>query len=98
MAADDRTPAARAFTNVDAVVNVVGEEINQRLTDEAKQRIRESRVTASRNLLQGIAALEKRRRPSSVSRRSAITARRGAKILDEESQPGEGFGSELPVE
>jgi uncharacterized protein len=91
-------PPPDAFTDVDAVVNVVGEEINQRLTDEAKRRIRESRVTASRNLLQGIAALETR--PKTFIGQSAIGyyGERGAKILDEESQPGEGFGSELPVE
>jgi hypothetical protein len=91
-------PPPEAFTDVDAVVNVVGEEINQRLTDPAKQRIRASRVTASRNLLQGIAALEKR--PKTFIGQSAIGyyGERGDRILDEESEPGEGFGSELPVE
>ena len=91
-------PPPEAFADVDTVVNVVGEEINQRLTDEAKRRIRESRVTASRNLLQGIAALETR--PKIFIGQSAIGyyGERGAKVLDEESQPGEGFGSELPVE
>ena len=48
-------PPAEAFDEVDGVINLIGEEINQRLTDAAKQRIRESRVTATRNLLQGIA-------------------------------------------
>src|SRR5688572_30312128 len=49
-------PPAEAFEEVDAVVNLVGEEINQRLTEDAKRRIRESRVTAARNLIQGIEA------------------------------------------
>src|SRR5215210_7263274 len=49
-------PPPEALAEVDGVVNLVGEEINQRLTDAAKERIRESRVTASRNLVQGIAA------------------------------------------
>ena len=91
-------PPPQAFTDVDAVVNVVGEAINQRLTDDAKRRIRGSRITASRNLLQGIATLEKR--PKTFIGQSAIGyyGERGAKILDEESQPGEGFGSELSVE
>ena len=39
-AANERPPAA-AFEGVDAVVNLIGENINQRLTDEAKERIRD---------------------------------------------------------
>ena len=53
--ANERPPAA-ALDGVDAVVNLVGEEINQRLTDEAKQRIRESRVRATKNLVDGMLA------------------------------------------
>ena len=91
-------PPPEAFEDVDGVVNLIGEEINQRLTDEAKKRIRESRVTAARNLIQGIKAAETK--PSVFIGQSAIGyyGDRGAKILDEESQPGEGFAAELPVE
>lgn len=91
-------PAPEAFDQVDAVVNLIGEEINQRLTDDAKTRIRESRVTAAHNLIQAISALE--RPPATFIGQSAIGyyGDRGAKMLDEESQPGEGFGAELPVE
>jgi uncharacterized protein (TIGR01777 family) len=53
--ASERPPEA-AFEDVDAVVNLVGEEINQRLTDEAKQRIRDSRVRATKNLVDGMLA------------------------------------------
>src|SRR5688572_21892732 len=49
-------PPAEAFAGVDAVINLVGEEINQRLTDEAKQRIRDSRVRGTHNLVDGILA------------------------------------------
>src|SRR4029450_7515568 len=48
--------APGALDGVDGVVNLVGEEINQRLTDQAKVRIRESRLLGTRNLLQGIRA------------------------------------------
>jgi uncharacterized protein (TIGR01777 family) len=91
-------PPPEAFAEVDAVVNMVGEEINQRLTEAAKQRIRESRVSAAHNLLQGIAALEAR--PGIFIGQSAIGfyGDQGAKILDEESEPGEGFGAEVPLE
>jgi uncharacterized protein len=91
-------PPAEAFDHVDAVVNVVGEEINQRLSEANKRRIRESRVTASRNLIQGIKARE--RPPKVFVGQSAIGyyGDRGAAIVDEESDRGEGFIAQLPVD
>src|SRR5919109_506318 len=52
-ATTERPPEA-ALDGIDGVVNLIGEEINQRLTDQAKIRIRESRLTSTHNLLQGI--------------------------------------------
>ena len=52
----ERPPAA-AFEGVDGVVNLLGEKINQRWTDEAKQRIMESRRTGTHNLIGTIAGL-----------------------------------------
>jgi uncharacterized protein len=49
-------PPAEAFADVDAVVNLIGENINQRLTDEAKRRISDSRVRATKNLVDGMLA------------------------------------------
>src|SRR5215208_3526548 len=46
-------PPAEAFAGVDCVVNLVGEEINQRWNEEVKQRIRESRIRATKNLVDG---------------------------------------------
>jgi uncharacterized protein len=91
-------PPAEAFDHVDAVVNVVGEEINQRLSEANKRRIRESRVTASRNLIQGIKAVEQP--PKVFVGQSAIGyyGDRGAAIVDEESDRGEGFIAQLPVD
>jgi uncharacterized protein len=91
-------PPPEALDGVDGVVNLVGEEINQRLTDAAKVRIRESRLVGTRNLLQGIEASSTT--PSVFVGQSAIGyyGDRGAKILDEESQPGEGFPSEITVD
>ncbi|MBM3666944.1 MAG: TIGR01777 family protein [Actinobacteria bacterium] len=96
-AASERPPP-EALEGADAVVNLIGEEINQRLTDGAKQRIRESRVTAAHNLLQGIEAM--RERPATFVGQSAIGyyGDRGAQLLDEDSEPGSGFAAELPVE
>ncbi|MFN2612293.1 MAG: TIGR01777 family oxidoreductase [Solirubrobacterales bacterium] len=91
-------PPAETFDQVDAIVNLVGEEINQRLTDEAKKRIRDSRVTAAHNLIQGVQASGAK--PKVFVGGSAIGyyGDRGAKILDEESHKGEGFGADLPAE
>jgi uncharacterized protein len=91
-------PPADALAGVDGVVNLIGEEINQRLTDDAKVRIRESRLVGTRNLLQAIEAAPDT--PSVFIGQSAIGyyGDRGAKILDEESQPGEGFTAEIPID
>ena len=84
----ERPPDA-ALDGIDAVVNLIGEEINQRLTDQAKVRIRESRVLGTRNLLQGIKASSTE--PSVFVGQSAIGyyGDRGAQVIDEESGAGE---------
>jgi uncharacterized protein (TIGR01777 family) len=91
-------PPPEALEGVDGVVNLIGEEINQRLTDQAKVRIRESRLAGTRNLLQGIEAAPSK--PGVFIGQSAIGyyGDRGAKLLDEESQPGEGYTAEIPID
>ena len=96
--ADTERPPPEALEGVDGVVNLIGEEINQRLTDQAKVRIRESRLVGTRNLLQAIEAAPAK--PSVFIGQSAIGyyGDRGAQILDEESEPGEGFTAEIPID
>jgi uncharacterized protein len=91
-------PPETAFEGVDAVVNLVGEKINQRWSEEAKRRIIESRRTATRNLVRAIAALE--RRPRALVSQSAVGyyGDRGEAIVDESTAPGESFDSEVTVE
>jgi uncharacterized protein len=91
-------PPPEALEGVDGVVNLIGEEINQRLTDQAKVRIRESRLAGARNLLQGIEAAPSK--PGVFIGQSAIGyyGDRGAQILDEESEPGEGYAAEVPID
>ena len=91
-------PPPAALEGVDGVVNLLGEEINQRLTDEAKIRIRESRILGTRNLLEGVQASPTE--PSVFVGQSAIGyyGNRGDEIVDEESPPGEGFTAEIPVD
>ena len=96
--ASTERPPPEAFDEVDAVVNLIGEEINQRLTEEAKLRIRESRVTSTKNLLQGIEAAGAK--PKIFIGQSAIGyyGDRGAQMVDEDAEPGADFGAEIGLE
>jgi uncharacterized protein (TIGR01777 family) len=94
----ERPPAA-AFEGVDAVVNLLGEKIDQRWTDEAKRKIMETRRTGTHNLVQGMVALD--RRPTVLVNQSAVGyyGDRGDAILDESApRGGESFDSEVVVE
>ena len=88
-------PPAEAFAGVDGVVNLLGEKIDQRWTDDAKRRIMESRRTGTRNLVAAIAGLE--RRPGVLASQSAIGfyGDRGEEIVDESAPTGEGFDAEV---
>ncbi len=90
----ERPPEA-AFENIDGVVNLEGEKINQRWTEDAKRRIMESRRTGTRNLIAALAALE--RRPKVLVNQSAIGfyGDRGDAIVDESAESGEGFDAEV---
>jgi uncharacterized protein len=91
-------PPAETFDGVDGVVNLLGEKINQRWSDESKRRIMESRRTGTHNLAQAIAGLE--RKPRVLVNQSAIGfyGDRGDTIVDESSEHGEGFDSEVVQE
>jgi uncharacterized protein len=91
-------PAAEAFEGVDGVVNLLGEKIDQRWTDEAKQRIMESRRTGTRNLVAAIAGLE--RKPSVLVSQSAVGfyGDRGDAIVDESGPSGDSFDAEVARE
>jgi uncharacterized protein (TIGR01777 family) len=88
-------PPAEAFDGVHGVVNLLGEKINQRWTDESKRRIMESRRTGTHNLVQAIASLE--RKPRVLVSQSAIGfyGDRGEAPVDESADPGEGFDAEV---
>jgi uncharacterized protein len=86
----ERPPEA-AFEGVDGVIHLLGEKINQRWTDEAKERIMESRRTGTHNLVGTISALQ--HKPRVLVSQSAIGyyGNRGASLVDESSAPGESF-------
>jgi uncharacterized protein (TIGR01777 family) len=91
-------PPETAFDGVDGVVHLLGEKINQRWTDEAKQRIMESRRTGTHNLVGTIAGLAEK--PRVLVSQSAIGyyGDRGEAIVDESAESGEGFDSEVARE
>jgi uncharacterized protein (TIGR01777 family) len=91
-------PPADAFEGVDGVVNLLGEKIDQRWTDEAKKKILETRRTGTHNLVGTIAGLEQR--PAVLVNQSAVGyyGDRGDAVLDESEPPGgESFDSEVVV-
>ena len=92
--ANERPPET-ALEGADAVVNLIGEEINQRLTDAAKLRIRESRVRATKNLVDGILASEATPRILVSQSAIGVYGDRGEAMLDESAPAGDGFVPEL---
>jgi uncharacterized protein (TIGR01777 family) len=88
-------PPADAFENVDGAINLEGEKINQRWTDDAKRRIMESRRTGTHNLIAAIAGLE--RKPKVLVNQSAIGfyGDRGDAMVDESAEPGEGYDADV---
>ncbi|HEU5142447.1 MAG TPA: TIGR01777 family oxidoreductase [Solirubrobacterales bacterium] len=91
-------PPREAFEGVDGVVNLIGERIDQRWTDESKRRILESRRTATHNLVGTIAGLE--RKPKVMVSQAAIGyyGDRGDEPVDESEGPRGGFDSEVVQE
>jgi uncharacterized protein (TIGR01777 family) len=91
-------PPADAFEGVDGVVNLIGESINQRWTEESKRRIVESRTTSTHNLVQAIGGLQEK--PSVLVSQSAVGyyGNRGDELIDESAPSGAGFAAEVPVE
>jgi uncharacterized protein len=90
----ERPPEA-AFEGVDGVVHLLGEKINQRWTAEAKEKIMESRRVGTHNLIGTISALQ--HKPRVLVSQSAIGyyGNRGEAIVDESSEPGNGFDAEV---
>ncbi|HEY8002183.1 MAG TPA: TIGR01777 family oxidoreductase [Solirubrobacterales bacterium] len=84
--ARERPPEA-SIEGVDAVINLVGENINQRLTAAAKERIGDSRVRATKNLVDGL--LGASRTPPTLVSQCAVGyyGDHGEAIVDESTPP-----------
>ena len=84
-------PPAGAFHGRDAVVHLLGENLAQRWSGQAKREIRDSRVLATRNLVAALKALPEADRPRTLVSQSAVGwyGPRGSERIDED-QPGGG--------
>lgn len=93
-------PPGDALAGTDAVVNLIGEPIDQRWTDEAKQRIHDSRVLPTRALVKAILELPDGERPKVLVSQSAsgYYGPRDSTQLDEHASPGTDFLATLVVE
>ncbi|MCI4361316.1 MAG: TIGR01777 family oxidoreductase, partial [Thermoplasmata archaeon] len=92
-------PPEAALAGADAVVNLMGEQIAQRWTEESKRRIRDSRVLGTRSLVEGLRALADAERPQTLVSQSAVGfyGAAGDQQLDEQAPAGSGFLAELVV-
>jgi uncharacterized protein (TIGR01777 family) len=82
-----------ALAGRDAVVHLAGENVAQRWTASAKRAIRESRVTGTRHLVQGVTSLGDAERPSVLVSASAIGyyGAHDDEPIDEEAPAGGDF-------
>lgn len=88
-------PDPAAFEGVEGVVHLLGERIDQKWSDEAKQRIMESRRTGTHNLVGTLESLANP--PKVLVSQSAVGyyGDRGAEEVDEGDGPGSSFDSEV---
>jgi len=88
-------PAADIFESADAVIHLAGETVAQRWTDDARERIRSSRIDSTRHLVEALAKVANK--PMTLLCASAVGfyGSRGDEILTENSVRGSGFLPDL---
>jgi uncharacterized protein (TIGR01777 family) len=91
-------PPLDSVPRLDAILHLMGETVAQRWTPAAKERIRRSRVSSTRQLVSAVGAL--RHKPRMLISASAVGyyGDRGNEVLTEESAAGRGFLADLCVE
>ena len=100
--ADPKTqqPPLDALRGRDAVVHLLGEQIAQRWTGDARREIRDSRVLSTRNLVSALAGLPDAERPGVLVSQSGAGyyGHRGEERLDESASAGDDFLAQLTVD
>src|ERR1700733_11829729 len=89
----EEPPPDTALAGADAVVHLLGEPVAQRWTAQSKEVIRDSRVSATRHLVDGLLALDGDRRPAVLVSQSATGyyGPRGDQPLTEDAPAGDDF-------
>ena len=93
----ERPPAA-AIEGADAAINLAGEPINQRWNASVKERIAQSRIKATANLVDGLTTADDP--PKILISGSAIGyyGNRGDELLYEDAPPGDDFLADVVIE
>ena len=84
-------PPAEAFTEAGGVVNLLGEPIAQRWSDDAKREIRDSRVLGTRNLVATLRGAGPRLRVLVSQSAVGYYGPHGDEVVDEAAAPGDDF-------
>jgi uncharacterized protein (TIGR01777 family) len=81
-------------------VHLLGEEIAQRWTDDARREIRDSRVLGTRNLVEAIGSLPEGERPGTLISQSGAGyyGHLGDEVVDESAPPGNDFLARVTVD
>ena len=84
----------------DAVVHLLGEQIAQRWTDDARREIRDSRILSTRNLVDALRELPEGERPAVLVSQSGAGwyGHRGDERLDESAPAGDDFLARLSAD
>lgn len=88
-------PPEESLRDAGAVIHLAGEPVAQRWTAQAKERIRESRVIGTRNMVQAIERLPRRPEALICASATGYYGSRGDEVLNESSAPGGGFLPEV---
>lgn len=91
-------PPEESLAGVDGVVNLIGEPIDQRWTDDAKRRIRDSRERATKNLVDALSASDPRPRVLVSQSGVGYYGDRGDALVDESTPSGESFDAGVCVD
>jgi uncharacterized protein len=93
-------PPLDALRSRNAVVHLLGEQIAQRWSDDAKREIRDSRIVSTRNLVRALGELPEAERPRVLISQSGVGfyGFRGDERLDESAPAGDDFLAQLSVE
>jgi uncharacterized protein len=93
-------PPLDALRDRDGVVHLLGEQIAQRWTDDAKREIRDSRILSTRNLVTALGELPEAERPKVLVSQSGAGwyGHRGDEPLDESHPAGGDFLAQLSAD